>query len=169
MSSPIVRAATDGDLQPLVDIYNHYVVHTAITFDLDPVSLEDRRSWLQHFALHGRHRLLVCEEANSVVGYASSHQFRVKKAYDTTVELSCYCAPDATGRGVGSRLYTALLEALTGEDIRCFVAGITLPNPASIALHKRFGFVSVGTMHSVGRKFERAWDVEWFERGALQR
>lgn len=164
MSQSLVREAVAADLPQLVEIYNHYVVHTPITFDLVPVTLEQRALWMQQFAPTGRHRLLVCEEAGALTAYASSHQFRVKPAYGTTVELSCYCAPNAIGRGLGTRMYSALFEALRGQDIRSFIAGITLPNQASIALHRRFGFVPVGTMHAVGRKFDQYWDVSWYER-----
>ena len=85
-------------------------------------------------------------------------------AYDTTVEASVYCHPAAVGHGYGTALYGALFELLAGEDVKTIVAGISLPNPASISLHKRFGFQSVGVFHAVGRKFDRYWDVAWFER-----
>jgi phosphinothricin acetyltransferase len=160
----MIRNAIATDLPALLEIYNHYVVHTAITFDLEPSTLEQRRVWFDQFGTTGRHRLLVCEEGDAIVGYACSHSFRVKKAYDTTVEPSVYCAPGSAGRGIGSQLYGALFAALIGEDIHSYVAGVTLPNPASVALHLRFGFVPVGTMHEVGRKLGRYWDVSWFER-----
>lgn len=159
-----IRDARAADLPRLVEIYNHYVIHTPITFDLEPFTVEQRQSWLAQFAPSGRHRLLVWEEAGTLLGYAGSHQFRVKRAYDPTVELTVYVAAEAIGRGIGSGLYRALFEALRGEDIHLFVAGITLPNPTSIALHERFGFTPVGTMHAVGRKFDRYWDVAWLER-----
>jgi len=75
-----------------------------------------------------------------------------------------YCHPDAVGRGCGSALYAALFYSLSGEDVEMIVAGISLPNPASIALHERFGFRHVGVFHAVGRKFDQYWDVAWFER-----
>jgi phosphinothricin acetyltransferase len=157
-----VRVATLADLPRLLDIYNHYVVHTPITFDLIPITLEQRRSWFdQHTG--GRHRLLVGEEGAAIVGYASSHQFRVKAAYDSTVETTVYLDPTCTGRGAGTVLYRALFDALRDEDIACFIAGITLPNAASEALHARFNFKHVGTMHRVGRKFDQYWDVGWYE------
>jgi phosphinothricin acetyltransferase len=164
MTQVTVRDAVPSDLPQLVEIYNYYVTNTPITFDLVPVTLEQRKLWLDEHGPSGRHRLLVCVEDGALAGYASSHRFRVKPAYETTVETSCYCAPLATGRGLGTQLYRALFEALRGEDIRSFIAGITLPNPASIALHQSFGFVPVGTMHAVGRKFGQYWDVSWFER-----
>ena len=159
-----IREATIDDLKQIVDIYNHYVVHTPITFDLAPVTVEDRRVWFAQFSTTGRHRLFVAVERDTVVGYAGSHQFRTKAAYDTTAETTVYCAPGAVGRGIGSMLYTALFEAIASEDIHALVAGITLPNEASVALHERFGFTLAGVTHAVGRKFDRYWDVGWYER-----
>jgi phosphinothricin acetyltransferase len=159
-----VRAARIDDLARLTEIYNHYIVNTPITFDLEPFAVEQRRAWFDQFEEKGRYRLLVADGGGTVLGYASTHQFRTKAAYDTTVETTIYCAQDATGRGVGSALYAALFDAIRGEDIRMLVAGITLPNEASVALHLRFGFVPAGAFHAVGRKFGRYWDVGWYER-----
>ena len=159
-----IRAGRATDLPRLVEIYNHYVVNTPITFDLQPFEVEQRRTWFEQYREQGRHRLLVGAAGGTVVGYACSHQFRVKAAYDSTVETTVYCTPEHTRRGLGNALYQALFDALQGEDIASFVAGITLPNEASLALHKRFGFQHVGTMHRVGRKFDNYWDVAWLER-----
>lgn len=159
-----MRDARETDLLRLTDIYNHYILTTPITFDLEPYTPEQRRPWFDQFSTSGRRRLLVAEEAGRVAGYAGSHQFRTKAAYDTTVETTVYCAPEAIGRGIGALLYGALFEALQGEDLRLAVAGITLPNDASIALHERFGFRAAGVMHAVGRKFDRYWDVAWYEK-----
>ena len=165
----VIRPATAGDLPALTDIYNHYIVHTSITFDLQPFSVDDRRDWFTKHA-GGRYRLLVAEDGRrQAMGYASSSQFRIKAAYDTTVESSIYCRADVVGRGVGTTLYRALFEALKDEDINRIVAGVTLPNPASLALHERCGFRRVGAFSSVGRKFDKYWDVAWFERPLLIR
>lgn len=160
----VVRYARDDDLPRLTEIYNHYVVTSAITFDLEPSTVEQRRSWFAQFAAAGPHRLLVAEEEGVVLGYTSSQQFRAKKAYDTTVETTVYCAPEAVGRGLGWLLYSALFDALRDEDLRTAVAAITIPNAASITLHERFGFTLAGVMHDVGRKFGRYWDVAWYEK-----
>ncbi len=159
-----VRYARGEDLPRLTEIYNHYILTTAITFDIEPVSVEERRAWFEQFAATGPHRLLVAEQGGVVLGYAGTHQFRTKRAYDTTVETTVYCAPDATGRGIGRLLYSALFDALRGEDLRTAVAGITLPNDASVALHERFGFSPAGVTHGIGRKFDRYWDVAWYEK-----
>jgi phosphinothricin acetyltransferase len=159
-----IRAATPNDLPRLTEIYNHYVINTAVTFDIEPYTIERRAVWFEQFGQTGRYRLLVAEDDGGILGYAGTTRFRVKAAYDTTVETSIYCAPDAVHKGAGSKLYTELFEALAGEDIHKIVAGYTLPNPPSAALHARFGFKPVGVFHENGRKFERYWDVAWLER-----
>ncbi len=159
-----IRPGRVDDVPRLTAIYNHYVVHTAVTFDIEPWTVADRAAWFEQFGASGCHRLVVAEGEAGVVGYACSHPFRPKRAYDTSVETSIYCAPEATGQGFGSLLYAALFKALAEEDVRTAVAGITLPNPASIALHERFGFEPVGVMHQIGRKLGDYWDVAWYEK-----
>ncbi|MFC5720694.1 GNAT family N-acetyltransferase [Streptomyces gamaensis] len=163
-----VRPGVEADLARLTEIYNHYVVHTPITFDIAPLTPEDRRAWLEEHPPTGRHRLLVAveraEAGETVLGYATSSAFRPKQAYETSVETSVYLAPEHTGRGVGGLLYTALFEALAGEDVHRAYAGITQPNAASMKLHERFGFRPAGVLEQVGRKFGAFWDVAWLER-----
>ena len=166
MSGVTIRVATRGDLDRLTEIYNHYVLTSPATFDVEPYTVERREPWLQQFGATGRYRLLVAEEEGSVVGYTCTTRFRPKPAYDTTVETSVYCASNAMGKGIGGWLYQALFEAMRGEDIHRFVAGYVLPNPASAALHARFGFKTVGVFRENGRKFGKYWDVCWMERDA---
>lgn len=163
--SPVsVRAALPADLPRLTEIYNFFVVNTPVTFDLEPYTVDSRAAWLNQFATTGRYRLLVAEQDGSLLGYAGTTRFRAKAAYDPTVETTIYCAPEAVGRAIGSLLYSALFEAIAGEDIHRIVAGYTLPNPASAKLHARFGFDRVGIFRENGRKFGRYWDVAWNER-----
>ena len=159
-----VQPATDQHLEQLNDIYNQYVRETHYTFDLEPISMEARREWFSHYAHSGPHRLFVALAYSKVVGYASSSRFRPKPGYVTSVETSIYLAPDAVGRGVGTRLYEELFGSLKGEDVHRAYAGIALPNQASIALHERFGFKRVAHFTEQGRKFERFWDVGWYEK-----
>lgn len=159
-----VRQAERDDLPRLLEIYNHYVINTPITFDLEPLTLDQRQTWFDQFADRGPHQLFVAEKQGRVVGYADTHAFRTKAAYNKTVETTVYCDIEMRGRGIGTVLYTRLLEALLGEDVKLAIAGITLPNEASLALHKRFGFEPAGVMHEVGFKFDRYWDVGWFEK-----
>jgi len=159
-----VRPAELRDLEGIVELYNHYVLHTPITFDIEPFTAAARRAWFDQFGPTGRYRLLTAVEADRVVGYAASLPYRPKRAYETSIETSVYCAADRTSRGLGTRLYTTLFEAVRGEDVHRALAGITLPNPTSVALHERFGFVKVGHYTEQGRKLGRYWDVAWFEK-----
>ncbi|NGO74260.1 N-acetyltransferase [Streptomyces sp. YC504] len=159
-----IRPGHEDDLEELTRIYNHYIVETPITFDIDPVTVVQRRDWLLAHPAQGPHRLLVAEEDGKIVGYATSSAFRPKLAYLTSVETSVYLAPEYGGRGLGSRLYSALFELLAEEDVHRAYAGITVPNEASFKLHERFGFKPAGTHREVGRKFGRYWDVAWFEK-----
>jgi 2-haloacid dehalogenase len=158
-----VRSAVPGDLPALAAIYDHYVTSDAVTFDLEPFGVEGRRPW---FDAHGggRARLLVAVVDGEVVGYASSGRFREKGAYDASVETSVYLAPGAGGRGIGSLLYQQLFADLQDEDVHMAFAGITQPNPASEALHARFGFTEIGVMREVGRKLGAWHDVRWLQR-----
>jgi len=160
----MIRPATDADLPRLTHIYNYYVVNSHVTFDLETVTLEERREWFSQFAPKGPHRLFVAEESGIVAGYAGSFRFRTRCAYEGTIETTVYCAPEAVGGGIGHALYTALFEALRGEDLHVAIGAIAVPNEASVGFHERFGFVLAGVMHEVGFKFGRYWDVAWYEK-----
>ena len=159
-----IRPAKRADLPRLTEIYNHYVIHTPVTFDIEPYTVERRTAWFEQFALTGRHRLVVAEEDGVVLGYAGTMRFRPKAAYDTTVETTVYSSHEAVGKGIGRKLYAGLFEALAGENIHRIVGGYTLPNAASAKLHEMFGFKSVGIFTEVGYKFGKYWDVAWTER-----
>lgn len=161
----LIREGRAEDLPRLLEIYNHYVEHTPITFDIEPASLETRRLWFDAFASEGPHRIFVAETSGRVHGYACSGTFRTKPAYHRSVEASVYLDVDDCGGGIGTALYTHLLEILEHEvGVHRALAGITQPNETSVALHQRFGFKRIGTFSDVGFKFGRYWDVAWFER-----
>jgi phosphinothricin acetyltransferase len=159
-----VRAATEADLDRLNDVYNEYVRTAHYSFDIEPMTIEARREWFSHYGPAGRYRAFVAATGDTVVGYASSSRYRLKAAYETSVETSIYLVPEATGLGIGAKLYTALFDALRGEDVHRAYAGISLPNPASVALHEKFGFKRAGVYTEQGRKFDRYWDVAWYEK-----
>jgi phosphinothricin acetyltransferase len=159
-----VRAGRLTDVPALTEIYNHYVRTSGVTFDTTEFTVEARLEWFSHYAATGPHRLLVASDGDDVLGYVTSSPFRPKPGYLTSVETTVYLRPGATGRGLGARLYRALFVAIAGEDLHRAYAGVALPNDASIALHKALGFRELGTYLEVGRKFDRYWDVVWFER-----
>lgn len=158
-----VRPAIDDDAAAVAEIYNHYVRTSHATFDVEPVGIDERRGWLAEHA-GGPHRVFVALDGEHVVGFARSGRYRLRAAYETTVETGAYVNPTFVGRGVGAALYRALFKALEGEDVHRALAGIVLPNDASIALHERSGFRCVAHFSEQGRKFGRYWDVDWYER-----
>ena len=160
-----VRPGRRRDVAQIVEVYNHYVEQTPVTFEVSPVRPDDRLGWYHEHSSGGRHRLWVAVDSDRrVLGWATTSPFRPRAAYATTVEASVYCRPGFAGQGIGSRLYGALFASIRDEDVERIVAGVTLPNAASVRLHRRFGFRRVGTFHRVGRKLGRYWDVTWFER-----
>jgi phosphinothricin acetyltransferase len=161
---PVIHAGTEDDLPQLTEIYNHYVLNSAVSFDIEPRSAAEQREWFSHYRSDGPHRLLVAGQDTRILGFATSSRFRERAAYDTSVETSVYCHPEAVGRGIGSALYRRLFEELAGEDVHRAYGGIVLPNEASIALHARLGFTEIGVYREVGRKFGRYWDVLWMEK-----
>jgi phosphinothricin acetyltransferase len=159
-----IRPAAIEDLHQLNDLYNHYVVHSHATFDVRPVTMAERAEWFRRYWKTGRHRVLVAVAGAHVLGYASAGPYRPREAYETSVETTVYLAPDAAGKRLGTRLYTELFRTIEGEDLHRAIAGVALPNEASVALHRRLGFTQVGRFTEQGRKFGRYWDVANFEK-----
>lgn len=159
-----IRSATVDDLNAINEIYNHYVLNSTATFDIEVTSAAARREWLDRHPATGPHRVLVATRNGETLGYATSGQFRAKPAYDATVEVSIYLAPTETGRGIGPLLYQRLFTELRSESVHRAVAAIAQPNPGSVRLHHRFAFREVGTLAEVGRKGGQWVDVLWMQR-----
>ena len=161
-----IRAAKPGDLHRLVEIYNHYVTETHITFDTEPFVVAARTQWFTQFAESGPYRLLVATLNDEIVAYASSTVFKPKPAYSTSVESTIYLDRMQTGNGYGYQLYRRLLEDLAEEPaVHRVYGGVALPNAGSVALHEKLGYLRVASFHEVGFKFGKYWDVDWFEKG----
>src|SRR5262245_5911013 len=160
----VVRHAEPRDAGGINEIVNHYVLTTAVHFDVTPTTEGDRLDWLAEHPPRGPHRVVVAEERGRVLGFASSSRYRPRDAYATSIETSVSVADGWIGRGLGGSLYEFLFASLVEEDLHRAYAGITMPNPVSVALHRRFGFEHVGTFREQGRKFGRYWDVAWFEK-----
>ncbi len=157
-----VRPAKQNDLHEIVDIYNYYVENTHFTFDIEPFTVEARSAWWAQFD-NKRYQCWVITDG-TLQGYACSTPFKSKRAYETSVEVSVYLDVGATGHGLGGKLYERLFNELSDQDVHRAYAGIALPNEPSVKFHERFGFSVVATYNEVGRKFERYWDVAWYEK-----
>ncbi len=151
------------DQAAIVGIYNHYIETNHCTFDTRPFTVEERAPWFDQFN-GDMYVCLVAEHEDRIAGYACSFRFKEKPAYRTSVEISVYVDHDTRQKGIGSTLYEHLFRRLASQPLHRAYAGITLPNDASIELHTRFGFEKVGQYREVGYKFDRYWDVAWYEK-----
>jgi len=159
-----IRRAVISDAAELNEIGNHYILHSPVNFKTAELSLEEREDWISSFGSSGRYQLFVAEENTKIIGFSGSTQFHEKYAYGTSVQTTIYLHPEYRSKGVGTLLYTELLGKLANEDLHRAYAGITLPNEASVAIHKKFGFKKAGVFTEAGRKFGKFWDVLWLER-----
>lgn len=157
-----IEPAATGHAAAIAAIYDEAARETPATFDLEG----HPRSWWEAVIADERYPCLVAlGDGRAPLAFARASRHKEKPAYATTCETSVYVASAARGRGAGRALYDALLAQLDASADRLLaVAGITQPNPASVALHLACGFAYVGTFHSVGHKLGRTWDVDWYER-----
>ncbi|MEM7503243.1 MAG: N-acetyltransferase family protein [Pseudomonadota bacterium] len=160
----LVSNCGSGEYAAVVEIYNHYVENTAATFDTARFSVGERAPWFAQFQSTGPYQLLVGKIDDAVVGYAYSARYKSRPAYDVSVETTVYVAPEELGRGIGTQLYANLLDRLSGSGLHGAYAGVTLPNEASVRLHRRLGFKDIGVETEVGFKFSKYWSVARFER-----
>ena len=157
-----VRVAVTEDAEAIRRIYNVYVETSTVTFDLVPRTLVEQRAWLA--ARTGAHTALVAEVDGEVVGFGSLSPYKDRPAYSTSVEDSVYVDLGHHGKGVGSTLLGALVDAGQRSGFHAVFARIVGGHEASINLHARHGFELVGTEREVGRKFGRWLDVVVMER-----
>ncbi len=156
----MIRFAAETDATQILDIYAPIVTDTAISFEEVPPSRPEMAGRIRNTL--ELYPWLTCEEAGRVLGYAYAAGFRSRPAYQWSVEVTAYVRPEAQRKGVGSALYTCLLEILRIQGVINALAGIALPNDASVALHERFGFRPVGVLQDVGFKLMQWHDVEWW-------
>lgn len=157
----MIRKATTDDAEQIARIYNHYVDHTIVTFDLEPVTAE-------YFETQITERLkrftwLVYEYQGQITAYAYASPWNSRAAYKHCVELSIYADEEYSGRGHGVRLYKQLIADLKEMDFHIAIGGISLPNDASVRLHEAFGFKKCAHFSEVGRKFGKWIDVGYWE------
>jgi L-amino acid N-acyltransferase YncA len=159
-----IRDALDADMVAVTEIYRHHVLHGTASFELVPPTLaemHERRAAIVRKAMP----YLVAEIEGVIAGYAYVTPYRPRPAYAYTVENSVYLRTDMAGRGAGSALLSALIERCTQGPWRQMIANVgDSGNTASLALHRKFGFRTVGTCECVGFKFGR-----WLDTVLLQR
>ncbi|HEU4948119.1 MAG TPA: GNAT family N-acetyltransferase [Kribbella sp.] len=159
---PIVRDASVRDAEACAAIYEPYVTGTAITFEIDPPSPAEMAERIE--TARRTHAWMVLEHDGRVAGYAYGGPFKPRPAYRWSCEVSVYLETGLRRIGGGRALYEALLARLAERGFRTAVAGMTLPNEASVGLHRAMGFEPVGTYRRIGWKHDAWHDVAWVQR-----
>lgn len=160
--STTIRDATAADAEACAAIYAHYVEHSTVTFEEVAPSAEVVAGRIA--VAQERHAWLVVERDGVVAGYAYGGPFKARAAYRFSCEVSVYVDASARGSGLGRELYAALLARMEALGLRMACGGVTLPNDASVALHRALGFEPVGTYRRIGWKHGAWRDVAWFQK-----
>jgi L-amino acid N-acyltransferase len=160
--SVTIRRATLRDAAEIADIYNEAILTTTATFDTEPKTTQDREQWLQ--AHDERHPVLVALCGEEVVGWASLSSWSDRPAYADTGETSFYVRSTHRGHGIGRKLKEAIIEEARRLGYHTIIARIAEGSAASLHLNESAGFVHVGTLKEVGRKFGRLLDVHIFQK-----
>lgn len=156
-----IRLATPEDAHQMLEIYRPYVLNTAISFETEPPSLQE----FQERISENLERLpwLACEIAGQIVGYAYAGTYKSRCAYAWSVETTVYVHQDFHGQGIGKNLYRQILSLLKEQGVVNVIAGIALPNEASIGIHESLGFEKVAQFKDVGFKLGKWWDVGYWQ------
>jgi phosphinothricin acetyltransferase len=157
----MIRVCTATDGAAIAEIYNHYVRETVVTFEEASVLPAEMAQRIADVA--ARYPWLVWESDGAIAGYAYAAAWKTRAAYRHSVESTIYLAASHHGRGVGSKLYGALLAELKTRGFHSVIGGVALPNPASVALHEKLGFRKIAHFAEVGRKFDRWVDVGYWQ------
>lgn len=158
----MIRTATTNDATALVNIYNNYITDTTITFELNPITADEMAGRMEKIIPTGMY--IVYEEAGEILGYAYASTWRSRVAYKNSLETTVYLCDKAKGKGIGTKLYEELLIRMKKNNIHVAIGCITVPNPASIALHEKLGFDKVGIFKEVGYKFDQWLDVGFWQK-----
>jgi phosphinothricin acetyltransferase len=159
-----VEPGSEDDLPAIVEILNYTIMNSNATLATEPTSVAERRGWFGRFSSTGPYRLFIARRGNQVLGYAASQPYREHEGFRETVEVSIALDIRGRGQGIGTVLYRMLFECLADEPVHVALAGIVLPNDASVALHRKFGFTEVGIFHEYAVKNSQYLSSIWMER-----
>jgi len=158
----VIRPASFDDLPAINEIYNQAILTTVATFDTEEKSLVERAKWFED---HGpKNPILVAENQGNILGWAALNKYSNRKAYSETVEASLYVREEVRGKGIGKKLFQALVEEGKKVGVHSILSRITEGNEVSVRLHENLGFQSVGVIKEVGKKFGRLLDVRIMQK-----
>ena len=157
----MIRFAVPKDAQAICSIYNYYVKNTVISFEEQPVSINEMEGRIRETIAN--YPWLVWEEAGIILGYAYANKYRNRSAYRYSAELSLYLKNGEEGKGLGTRLMERLIDETRNSGIHALIGAITLPNERSVAIHEKFGFEKIALFREVGFKFNQWLDVGYWE------
>lgn len=158
----MIRNVKVEDAKEIVDIYNHYILNTNVTFEVEALASGEMAKRIEKKIKDNP--WIVYEEDNKILGYAYVGEFRERIAYKFTKEVTIYLDKSVVRRGIGTKLMEALIERCKIEyDIHTLISVVTVPNPSSISIHKKFGFERVGYFKEVGFKDNKWLDVEYLQ------
>ncbi|MFD2178282.1 GNAT family N-acetyltransferase [Veronia pacifica] len=147
----------------ITEIFNHYILHSNSRFETEPFTEENRTTWFEQFSEELPHQIYCAIENNKVVGFACTQPYRPSTAFSDTVEITIYLSPDVMTKGIGSALYSRLLSHVKSHNVHKVLSGIAVPNVASIALHKKFGFKEIGIFNEYAKKNNQYVSSMWME------
>ena len=156
-----VRKAELSDAGKIAEIYNFYVLKTHSSFETEAVTAAEMSRRIGE--IFESYPFLVGEENGEILGYAYAARYKTRTAYFRSVEISVYVKNGIHRRGIGSKLYEKLFELISQTGVHAIIAGIALPNEASVKLHEKFGMQKVAHFREVGFKFGRLIDVGYWE------
>ncbi|MGP7819778.1 GNAT family N-acetyltransferase [Niallia sp. 01092] len=158
----MIRTIKENDLPDILEIYNDAIINTTAIYDYTPHSIEDRKAWYQQ-KIDGGYPIIVFEEDNKVIGFATFGPFRAFPAYKYTIEHSVYVHNDARKKGIGTMLLKALINLAEKQAYATLVAGIDAENEKSIIVHEKLGFYHAGTIKRAGYKFGKWLDLAFYQ------
>ena len=152
-----IRKVELTDAAQIAEIYNYYIKNTIITFETEALRAEEMSERIAENVEN--YPYLVAEHEGEIQGYVYAAQFKLRQAYKHSVEASIYVRNQAKQKGIGSALYEVFLEELQETDVHAIMAGISLPNEASVKFHEKLGYEKVAHFKEVGYKLGRWVDV----------
>ena len=159
----IIRDVTILDGDKIAAIYNYYILHSISTFEEDELTFEEVVNRIQQVTKN--YPWLVAELDGELIGYAYANEWKSRSAYRFTAETSIYLKQGCNSKGIGYKLYDALIQKIEKETLLVnLIGGISLPNDSSIRLHEKLGFQKLGQFHQVGWKFNQWVDVGYWEK-----